>query len=482
MEDVPVPHKKFKSFLHCFTKLYSSDHQHEIFEKLNLDRKLNKTFCDVSVTNQSHELCSHKCLLWLSGCFRSILSLEFIIENFSKFNESLCKSLLALVEAIYQPRCKVDAFQKTTFVSDLSELELQLNLECINKWCVAESNPAVEAHACALKRMLALLNQDRHPNSITCDAVICCGEEKIFVHKCILGCASDFFRTLLTTTLNDMIEQKSYIITGIKAPTAKLVIDFIYLCEVVLTEDNSYDILACSDYFLMNNLKDMCCNFFCTCLNNTNFLKIYNCAETYSLKGVLQNVAEYFYFNLWQISDEILFTSLTVDKLFKFLTIKCECRCEDIVYIALIRWLKHDFDKRQCYIAELAQHLYWKKCSIQFLQSVTADELYSCSVSKLLSESLQQQVNADEVFTIYFVHYSCSNYFYSEESVVMKYNLFKNKLECGGSCNLPSTNDDSIDAEEYEAEPTGVFLDASYYIIGICGKKVFKLCFADTAL
>ena len=495
MEDVPPPKKKSKA---CLSKSYSNHCLlFDIFQQLDADRKCAKVFCDICVTNHSLHLCAHKCILWISGCFKSILALEYIIKNFSELAKYVCEAFLELVEAIYKFGKVRFSFEESVvekLMEDLSELKSYLDLEVVEDLLNSKSvlyisyeeqaarTRKADDYKPRLIKMIQCLDNDRSSSCVLCDAKLDCGDEQFNVHKCIVGCASQYFKTLFTTKLNEA-ETIVFDLKTVDTVEMKNVLDYVYACDVILTEDNVYDVTASFDYFMLPKLKDLCSDFLCASVTQENFNEIYSYAEMYCLKVVLREVAEYYHLNLWQISDEDLFRSLTLDALRKLTQVLCHSRCEEVVFAALLRWLKHDLEERRQYISVLTELINYDKLSLKFLKDILPVELHFDPTTVLMLESLQQQVNPKEAFEIYFAsNLMFTNDFLSKDTIVLKYDISKDKWHEVGSCAPPVCEKIDSSSRLYKIELSSIFLGAYYYVIGVNGRKVFRLCVTNDEL
>ena len=479
MEVIPKKRLKASSCAQC-RKSYTSKFQTELLQQLNLDRNSTISFCDVKVRKESCDFFAHKCILWASGCFQSVSALEYVISNFLNFDKMLTEAFLCVVDAIYGS--KICACDSQKIRCNLSQLKPYLNILILDEFLSPDVHSIYEPD-CKFDRMVQCLNKERFSSGsdVLLDATINCDSEQFLVHKCIVGTASNFFKTLFTTKLIS-VDSSNFTVKYVKSCILKEILDFIYLSEITLTEENVYDMVSCSDYLMLLKLKNFCCDFLCICINNENFFNIYNCAETFCLEIVSREVAEYFYSHLWEITEKKLFKSFSIDTVIKFLKMKCNRRCDEAVFAAILQWLMHEIHERQSYVSILGQTVNQKKISLPFLKDVLPSLLYSDPTCSSLIKHLEQQTDATVAQCIYFVNFSCSNKFFFDVSVVMKYDFLLDQWLYVGSCEPPDYDESNADFEECEAVTTSVFLGTSFYIIGILGKRVFKLCFAVNQL
>ena len=483
MDEVPVSQKKLKLSSSSKAHEYHHTNLSDIFRELNRERTVADSFCDINVKSESFQLSAHKCVLWASGCFKSVSALDSVVESFPKFDKKLCEAFLALVKVIYRLHTRyIDDCDKEKIRNDLSELNSYLDVDTIEGLFLSQNDESLKMR---LHQVLEHLNNDRHVSSASfCDATINCGNEQFCVHKCIASTASDFFKTLFSTELNK-VDESIYKVQATDSEQVKLALDFIYSSVLTLNEDNIYELIACSDYFLLPKMKRLCCNFLWRCINKESLFEIFACADFYNLESVLEVVAEYFHFNSWEISDEGEYKALDKEALARLLKIDCYHKCEELMFIAILRWLKHDIDERQNFISYLTHLLDYKRFSMKSLDTLLPAEFHSDPVTKLMLQCLQQKINEEKCDhkLLYFVtNFPSTSDFLTHDTVVWKYDLLTDKWSSVGSCDNPQIEKINLPNIGYKNELASVFLDAWYYVIGINGRLGFKLSVTDTQL
>jgi len=481
-EENPIsPNSKKLKF--SISKTYHRNLQYELFDILDRDRKAADSFCDIKISNKTFNLCAHKCILWMSDCFKSISSLDSIIDEFPQYDEKICEAVLALVSAIYRlGRSYMIDSEKEKINDDLSDLESYLNLKTIEALC---KNRDAQSCKTRLHKMMECLNNDRgYFGTGMCDAILNCGKEQFNVHKCIAISASDLFKTLFSTKLNEA-DQVVFHVQSTDSQQVKVVLDYIYSESVTINEDNIYEIIACSDYFMLQNLKDRCCHFLNKYINHENLFEIFACAEMYNLESVKEDVAEYFHVNSWEIFNKSLFTSLSIETLSKLFKVECYHKCEELAFVALLHWVKRDIDKRQHLVSSLVQLLDYKRFSVEMLKSFLSPELHSDPITKLMLERLQERLDSekpDHKFIYFVTNFKSTDDFLTKDTDMWKYDLLKDDWHYVGACDNPKVEKIELPYSGYKNELASIFLNSWYYVVGINGKKAFKLHLTDKEL
>ena len=115
-----------------------------------------------------------------------------------------------------------------------------------------------------------LLNQ-RHQQQY-CDVTLLAGSQEIPAHRCVLAGVSSYFSNLFLENDEETVNLSQ---TGIETDILRVVVDFMYGCQITITETNITDILASARLFCLDELEAICKKFlFCN-------LRIRNCLQSW---------------------------------------------------------------------------------------------------------------------------------------------------------------------------------------------------------
>ena len=79
-------------------------------------------------------------------------------------------------------------------------------------------------------------------------------------HKALMAAASEYFRCLFTTSLEEH-SRTSISIGGVCATSMELILDYIYCGKVGLTTDNVQSLLSAANLFQLKGLRDGCADY-----------------------------------------------------------------------------------------------------------------------------------------------------------------------------------------------------------------------------
>ncbi|XP_037046810.1 kelch-like protein 10 isoform X2 [Bradysia coprophila] len=210
--------------------------------------------------------------------------------------------------------------------------------------------------SCMSKHSMQNLYEMR-TNNMLCDGTITLDNDVVLsVHRPILCACSDYFKASFNSVINGV--RSNIRITGVRYYAMTKIIDYAYLRECDLSEDNVYEILVMADYFALDSLLDHCIQFLISILSPKNCVNIMRFAAARNLvDNLLPKSKLYLLRNFEEVatkSDEIVDISLSdLQEILQddLLNIKDEC----IAWECAVRWIKYDPEERKQHVPLLLQ-------------------------------------------------------------------------------------------------------------------------------
>ncbi|XP_022176810.1 kelch-like protein 17 isoform X2 [Myzus persicae] len=181
---------------------------------------------------------------------------------------------------------------------------------------------------------------------------------EIRAHKCVLVSNSEYFEKMFIgrfqETTQDVIQIKD-----ISSEVLQNLIDFMYTGVLVqINQDNIDEMLFGAELFLMNDVRDECISYYKRSLSDENCLTIKEIAD---IRGMTKLSEECFNYALQYFNDVVQHQSF-LDADVKHLTelLKNDdlnCKEEEAVYRAVIKWIKHDEAERKHLLPGLLKHV-----------------------------------------------------------------------------------------------------------------------------
>ncbi|XP_047018348.1 kelch-like protein 10 [Ictalurus punctatus] len=198
-----------------------------------------------------------------------------------------------------------------------------------------------------------ILNELRLEKQL-CDVVLMVDGAEFHVHKIILCGCSLYFMALFNHAWYPP-DKPRYSIPNISAEIMELIVEYVYIRRVNITEKNVCKLLIAADYLLVTSLVNQCCAFLKAQLCPENCVNIWHFAHSYFCETLEQQAFLFILHNFEEVvrlSEEFL--DLTVEQLSEIIE-KDELivKRESVVFEAILQWIKHAPWKRKAHIGVL---------------------------------------------------------------------------------------------------------------------------------
>ena len=192
-----------------------------------------------------------------------------------------------------------------------------------------------------------------------CDVTLIVDGDEFPVHKCVLASCSDYFNKMFTVEMKEKYDEKIEI-KGIKADAFRLMLDWIYTGETLLTKDCFFDLYRGSSLMQISELSDVLQTWL---------------EEYFEDEVLMKNLLEFTYDEVSQL--------ISSDKL--------NASNEKSVYDFIVSWTSHNIDARRAYFPNLFKLVRLQQISIEIVWSeIRQNELVNLSVEsrRLVDERL----------------------------------------------------------------------------------------------
>ncbi|XP_056415999.1 kelch-like protein 35 [Hyla sarda] len=209
---------------------------------------------------------------------------------------------------------------------------------------------------CHAKEILQSLNRDRECGLFT-DVILQVDSRRFFCHKVILSSKSSYFRAMFTLCFK---ESSDHVVSleKISAPVMGLILDFVYEGRIFIKEDNVEDILQASDLLHICSLRDECVKFLDGQLDPSNCVGIMKFADMFSITSLSEKSKKLMLEGFEEVSCHEEFLELTKEELTEYLSNDdLVVSKEEIVYEAVMRWVKEKKTKGREALKDLLEHV-----------------------------------------------------------------------------------------------------------------------------
>ncbi|XP_069078835.1 kelch-like protein 25 [Pleurodeles waltl] len=238
--------------------------------------------------------------------------------------------------------------------------------------------------------VLAHLNKLRKQCLFT-DVTLWAGNHSFPCHRAVLAACSQYFEAMFSNGLRESLDDTVNFHDGLHPEVLELLLDFAYSSKIIINEENAESLLEAADMLQFHDIRDAAAGFLEKNLYPTNCLGMmllsdaHQCRRLYELswRMCLVNFETIIHesddFN--NLSKDVLLDLIASDEL--------EIEDEQIVFDAILQWVKYDLDRRKVYVPELLKNI-----RLALLPSACLKEAISCE--DLITEDERSRLIMDE--------------------------------------------------------------------------------------
>ncbi|XP_060869920.1 ring canal kelch homolog isoform X2 [Metopolophium dirhodum] len=273
----------------------------------------------------------------------------------------------------------MDGLQTSSFESDLKQVLTSKECE--------HTNFRNNSHSVRILENLQSLRK----NEVLCDISIQTDDDKIVIgHKNVLIAGSPYFRAMFSDfdeSYKDLVN-----IRELDSSILQLLVDYIYTGEIMVSKENVQVLLPAANVLQLDFVIDACVEFIqkqlvpSNCLRIKAFADLHNCTELLSIsEALIKN-------QFLEVVKSDEFLSLSSEALMKLISCNdLAVPFEEKVFECVIKWVKHDLDRRKDFLHELMEHVRLPLLRPDILDNVVEEPLLNNSpkCNKFIIEALR---------------------------------------------------------------------------------------------
>ena len=236
---------------------------------------------------------------------------------------------------------------------------------------------------------IKVLNDDRINEKAFCDFKIITDSGSFQVHKCLLGVASDFFKTMFSSNMKEKYSSEVSI-QNISFEIMEKILEFVYGNEVRISKRNAQDLFEASNYLQILPLQYCCVEFMKSNISVENVLDYWSFAERYNLTDFLQKCKIFVQENFSILSKRTEFTSIPPESLYDYIECKDDSTPEEVFYEFIVDWVEFDLENRKDFFSRLFKLVQLDKIDKAYVSS----EISECDLVLNNPDCLQQIVKS----------------------------------------------------------------------------------------
>ncbi|XP_076815316.1 kelch-like protein 12 [Clavelina lepadiformis] len=225
-------------------------------------------------------------------------------------------------------------------------------------------------------RSLKILNKlnSQRSNKKFCDVELVVAEEEFPTHRNVLAASSEYFDAMFSSKMKEQHERKVSI-KGITPRAMTLVLDFIYIDIITLTDECVGEVLQAASLLRILELQDIINEYLVEALKPSTCLSFRNLGRIYSLENVVVEAEKCLKEKFQEVSVQADFCNLEVTEVESLISSdEITVACEIKVFDAVVGWVKSDTETRSKYFQNLFKHVRLQLISLDYLSDKVRTE------------------------------------------------------------------------------------------------------------
>ncbi|XP_050701182.1 kelch-like protein 5 isoform X2 [Eriocheir sinensis] len=214
----------------------------------------------------------------------------------------------------------------------------------------------------ALRRM-----EDYYARGQLCDVTLVAGNRRIKAHRLVLSAASDYFAAMFTSPVLEAT-QEEVALRDMDSDALLTLVNYCYTGSLELHEDTVEVVLSTAHHLLLTEVVEVCCDFLTKQLHPANCLGIQLFADTQGCSDLHRLASKYTAEHFQEVMHHQEFVQLPAEEAAQLLASDdLNVPSEELIFQALVVWLKHDLEERSKNMAQLLSLVKLPLLSPQFL-------------------------------------------------------------------------------------------------------------------
>ena len=229
--------------------------------------------------------------------------------------------------------------------------------------------------------------QLRRENSFV-DVTVKSNGETVKCHQMILATYSPMLKSMLLCEMQEA-KTREISLNNFPAKAVKIIIDSMYsLGEVVVDEEDMYDVLTTADYLQMYTLRDKCASEIAVTAKTV--LSLYDFAVSVNMQKLQQKCSDYMTKYFKEVAQESEFLELGKAEVIDVL----QHVQQDVKLRSGFLWVSHDTASRSSHLDDLMETVKLDECSLGVMSAVMQQyEEVICS-NRRLYQSLTTSISS----------------------------------------------------------------------------------------
>ncbi|XP_078494071.1 kelch-like protein 12 [Ciona intestinalis] len=158
------------------------------------------------------------------------------------------------------------------------------------------------------------------------------------------------------------------------AESVEKLVDFMYTGKININTNNVCDLLAVSDFLKIHSVKKLCIAYLLTTVSLQNCFTIQALADCFTIPELTEKFNKFVVENYQQVVSDDQFKKLSKDDVIKLFQSTHGKVSSDLVYTAVMNWVKFDLASNESYLSQLLKFVDFYGLSPKMLEDVVSVE------------------------------------------------------------------------------------------------------------
>lgn len=203
--------------------------------------------------------------------------------------------------------------------------------------------------------VMKTLNDFRKDETL-CDVVLTTQGMCFPAHRNILSANSEFFKALFASEMKEKAEKVVHM-DEFQPEILEQLLNYMYGGGINIGKENALDVTISADFLMLSELKEKACEFLISDLKSENCLFLLYTAEKYSFRELRDSAQKHILENYVAVFTSSAFVTLKIEQLLAIISSDDLVAREEKVFESVLKWTKHDKEKRKRHFASLFSHV-----------------------------------------------------------------------------------------------------------------------------
>jgi len=207
-----------------------------------------------------------------------------------------------------------------------------------------------------------------------CDINLTVGTHTFQAHRIVLAATVPYFRAMFTNDMREANQSEIEILT-VEPSAMESLINYAYTGKIVISTNNVQNLMMGASFLQLTRVRDACAEFLQMRLTPQNVLGIRHFAESLGCLNLVLASEKYIQKSFKAVAESEEFMGISVEHMCELISRdELNIDTEEIVFTAVMRWIKYDVLTRSVYLPKLLVKVRLPLLTPQFLADKVASE------------------------------------------------------------------------------------------------------------